>query len=368
MSSKKDKDVQDFYDTFLVGKKAKSLKDEVLYQLYKRPTKDTKKNSPVIPKNTIPFNMISQVDTLMLPNDDGYKYALVVVDVGSRKTDAEPMKKVDSKTVLAAIKEIYKRGIVKEPSQSIQVDSGSEFKGVFKSYFEKKGINLRVAQTGRHRQQGLVESRNKSIGTPLLKRQTAEELITGEPSREWVKYLPKVIEFLNQVLGVKKDPWNEKHPDYKVIFADTRCEGNACDVIPNGTAVRFQLDAPVNTTGKKLHGTFRASDIKWSLKPTVIEHVQIMPNQPPLYKLLGKTALYTRNQLQIVSENEKMPPATVQEKFKIKKILGKLKKNGKVYYKVWWDGYPKSEATEEPRTELIKSVPDLVKEFDSSLK
>lgn len=364
--SNDDKDISDFYDTFLVGKKAKSLKKEVLYQLYQKPTKDKKEEAPSVPQ-TIPPDMINQIDTLYLPDDDGYKYCLTVVDIGTRKTDAEPMKSLDSKTALVTIQIIYKRGIVKIPSQTIQCDSGSEFAGEFKKFFEGNGIQFRISQAGRHRQQGLIESRNKSIGTPLLKRQTAQELLTGEKSTEWVKYLPKVIKYLNEKFSVKK-PWNDKAPDYKEIFADVKCKDKSCEVIPNGTLVRFQLDEPIDTQGKKLHGKFRASDIRWSLQPTEIEHPQMMPNQPIMYKIKGKTALYTRNQLQIVSDDSKMPPSKVLEKHKVKKILGKIIKNGKIFYKIWWEGYSKTEATEEPKTELIKDIPDMIKDYEQSLK
>ena len=49
------------------------------------------------------------------------------------------------------------------------------------------------------------------------------------------------------------------------------------------------------------------------------------------------------------------------------KIIGRKKINGRINYLVWWNGYRKSEATWEPRRELIKDVPKLVKEFDLSI-
>ena len=364
IKKQKNDDIKEYYSDFRVGNRQKSLQDQLLYQLYKKPVKDSKASAPKIP-NDIPPDMITQIDTLYLPDDDGYKYALVAVDVGSRKTDAEPMKKLDNNTVLKALLNIYKRGIVKNPSQTIQVDSGSEFKGTFKTHFEKENINLRVAQAGRHRQQGLVESRNKSIGTSLLKRQTAQELLTGEPSVEWIQYLPAVLKDLNKRLAVKK-PWNDEKPDYNVIFAETKCEGQSCNLIPDGTMVRYQLDEPINVQGRKQHGRFRAGDVKWSIKPTVVERVQLMPAEPPMYKIRGKTALYTRNQLQIVNADAKLPPASVQSKYVVEKIIGKTKLKNKVHYEVKWKGY--KDTTLESRTDLMKDVPDLIHAFEASLK
>lgn len=358
-------DIKKYYETFNVGdvKDPKNLKDQVLYNLYKKAVPDKGVNAPKI--EPMPAGLVHQLDCLYLPDDDGYKYALTVVDVGSRVMDCEPMKEISAETVMESLLKIYKRGILKLPKQTLQIDSGSEFKGDFKKHFEKLGINLRVAQTGRHRQQGLVESRNKSVATPLLKRQTAEELITGEKSTQWVKFLPVVVKYLNTKFKVK-NPWDDKHPDYDVIFGETKCKGNACDVIDVGTNVRYQLDEPLDVaSGKKLSGKFRAGDIKWSMKPVQIEHVQLMPNEPPLYKLKGKTALYTRGQLQIASDNEKLPPASVQEKFIIEKIVKQIKKAGKIFYEVKWKGYNKT--SEEPREKLMEDAPQLVEEFEKSL-
>ncbi len=52
----------------------------------------------------------------MLPNDNGYRYALVVCDVGGkRETDAEPLRTKDAESVLKAFKIIYKRKLLKFP-------------------------------------------------------------------------------------------------------------------------------------------------------------------------------------------------------------------------------------------------------------
>ena len=290
----------------------------------------------------------------------------VFVDIGSRKIDAEPLKNKESQTVLDALLKIYKRGILKTPSYQIQVDPGTEFKGAFEKYWKKKGLNIRVGQTGRHRQQGLIERMNQSIAKPLLMRQIAEELITNEPSYEWTEFLPDVIKYLNKKYEVKKFE-NDKHPDYKKIFADVRCEGKSCEVMPNGTSVRYQLDEPINhLTGHKLHGNFRSADIRWSVKPTTIERCQLMPNQPILYKIKGKTALYTRNQLQIVNVKSELPPDTIQKKFIIEEILEKKKIKNKIMYLILWKGY--KDATWEPRTEIIKDVPEMINTFEESLK
>jgi hypothetical protein len=54
-------------------------------------------------------NADQQGDLLFLPDDNGYKYALVVVDIATRKTGAEPMKTKTPKATLNAILKIYSR-------------------------------------------------------------------------------------------------------------------------------------------------------------------------------------------------------------------------------------------------------------------
>ena len=106
----------------------------MLSSLYEIPKKDKGLNVPHF--QPVDPNITQQADLLTLPADDGYRYALVVVDNGSRKVDAQPLKNKDSKTVLNAFKAIYKRGILKIPER-MEVDAGSEFKGEVKDFFEK---------------------------------------------------------------------------------------------------------------------------------------------------------------------------------------------------------------------------------------
>ena len=57
-------------------------------------------------------NKLQFIDTLYLPNDKGFQYALVLVDQGSRKLDVEPMKNRASKYIVNALKKIYARKIL----------------------------------------------------------------------------------------------------------------------------------------------------------------------------------------------------------------------------------------------------------------
>ena len=134
-------------------------KKEIRYvdQLLKKPIKD-KRNKSTYPTTLYKKDFIHQLDLLVLPYSDDHKerYALVVIDMSSRLIDAEPLKNKDSKSVVDAIKKIYKRNILKQPSQ-IDTDSGSEFKGDFHQYLKQNNIKHKVALPNRHSQVGLAE-------------------------------------------------------------------------------------------------------------------------------------------------------------------------------------------------------------------
>eukprot|EP01132_Coremiostelium_polycephalum_P007983 gene7983-9821_t len=303
------------------------------------------------------YKTFGQADLLFLPNDNGFKYVLVVVDLGNRITDAEPLKDKSSETVKNAFIDIYKRGILKMP-KLLQVDPGSEFKGVTRKYFEDNDVRIRYGLAGRHRQQGLVETRNKTIGASLFKRMTAEELLTGNTSSSWTEDLPVIIRAMNKRYRKKKAKEFSKHPV---------CEGDSCQVLNEGTKVRVKLDEPIDMVNeKRLYGKFRAADIRWNPQVREIKQLVIIPGEDT------DTIPYTKNQLQVVSKKEQLPdPRVVRGKpkeFIMESIVGKDIIDGLVHYLVKWKGYRSSENTWEPRKHLILDIPDIVKQYELNLK
>jgi hypothetical protein len=313
--------------------------------------------------NTIP-NYTHQADLLFLPTDDGYHYALVVVDAATRKTDSEPLKNKTAADVLDAFKKIYARGILKFPKQ-LETDPGTEFKGAVKKYFNDKGAYVRYGLPGRHRMQALVEKKNQTIGTALLKRQTAQELLTGEPSKEWVEDLPTIVKAIDKNLPEKK-----KYPDTPT---------GDLNILRTGTKVRVALDEPRDATaGNKLHGKFRSGDIRWDPKERVIRQANLEPGQPPLYLLDGPygtlkvdRVYYTKNQLQVIPKNEKLPPTSVirgqPEHYIVEKIIGRKKIRNGIFYKIKWKGYDEKDSTWESRVDLLQTVPKLVNDYEKNI-
>lgn len=263
-------------------KKNKSL----VQQLMKPPRKDNRKNMPVLDPD-IQDNFTNQADLLFMPNDKGFRYALVVVDVGSRKVDAEPIKNKKNDTIVNAFKKIYKRNYLEFP-KLLQVDAGNEFKGSVSKYFKNNGAGVRVGYPNRHRQQSLVESFNSVIAKLLFAEMNEKEIETGVTNTKWISNLPKAIKYINSFNRKK----TKRRPQFNV-----RCSGKACDIVPKGTEVHVALDRPIDATGQLLGNTFRATDLRYEIAKRTIDDYVFLPYQPPLYKLSGlDDALYTRNQ------------------------------------------------------------------------
>ena len=173
---------EEYYKTFSLSKVPKKvLKNEELANLYTVPKKDKVR----LHIQTWIADAVYQADLLMMPEDSkGYKYILMYVDLATRKVDRQPFKTREAKAVLKGFKAIFKRKHLKYPSVRLEVDDGNGFKAEVKQYFKKLKVHVRVEKPGRHRQQSLVKCANKLIGQALHQRMAAQELLTGEVSRE----------------------------------------------------------------------------------------------------------------------------------------------------------------------------------------
>jgi hypothetical protein len=271
--------------------------EEIARKIMKPPKKDDHANMPHI-YNPFP-NKVHQADLLFLPNDKGYKYLLVVVDVSSHKCDAEALKSKKPQSVLNAFIKIYSRGILQYPKR-IEVDDGTEFKGPIPNFFFESGVAIRRAKPGRHRQQALVERYNQLFGVLLFRKMTAKQLLNRKINTQWITHYKKV-----------RDQINEHAKPTKNITKSPICHGDSCNLLNIGTKVLVALDNPQESTGQKLSGRFRSHDIRFSPEIRVVKEVLIKPNSPPLYLLDGKVGIkkiepvgYTKNQLYVLSPKE----------------------------------------------------------------
>ena len=178
------------------------LKKQAVWQIYlPAPKKIIRPRFDVSAKNEV-----HQADLLFLPHDrvgnKTYKYALTLVDVGSRYKEAEPLTSKDSKEVAKAFEKIYRRHL-KYP-KLLQVDPWREFMGAVTQLLEKHKVRIRRGRRDIHRDQGVVERFNRTLAERLFGYQYAKEIDTQKRNREWVKRLPDVVKALNK--ETKKPP------------------------------------------------------------------------------------------------------------------------------------------------------------------
>lgn len=349
-------------------RKDKKQKPRLIENLYKVPKKDKRAEMPKF-QVTKP-NRVHQADLLTMPNDNGYKYVLVVIDVASRLLEAEPLKNKDATTVKNAMVKIYAKKTLKKPKM-MNVDDGGEFKGATKKWFDDNQIGVRVAEVGRHRQQAFVENANRTIGKILHQRMTEEEAVTGQTSTEWKDDLKPLINAMN---NRAKKKYGKLMQSKKIVAGPIRCEKNSCHMLDIGTKVRVALEQPTdNIHGNRLFGKFRASDVRWDVTVRTIEDHYLAPDQPPMYKISGKRPRYTRNQLQVV-EGEVEPDASKILKGKkpkshvVEKILDIRKLPAGWFALIKWYGWKKEDNSWERLEDIKEDVPDMVKEFKENQK
>lgn len=334
--------------------KAKNYETNRTKKLMQPVFKDKGLNMPKV--TTYKEDAEHTADLLMLPNDNGYKYALVCVDSATREADAEPLKSKTPVEVLEAIKKIWKRKYLNHPNFVLKVDNGTEFKGQFKQELNDMGIRLKLGRPNRHRQQALAEYLNYIIGKSLFSRMNSEELKTGVTTKKWVADLPKVIKAYNKYVDSKNihpEDILKLKPHFNEPFLELK------------TKVRIPLDYPQDINGKKLGDKFRAGDIRWDPKTREITDIFINPGQPVTYRVTGiSDTAYTRKQLQLVENETKDRKRTYNnEYYVVEKLIKKEKRNNKIFFLVKWKGYSNKHNTWEPRSKLIQDVPDLVRKF-----
>ena len=355
----------DFYRYFNLSNVSKDFKNkQEITQLFKIPLKEARKLMPHF--INYEANNTHQADILYLPDDDGFRFCLVVVDIATNKCDAVAIKVIDSKTVLKAIVSIYKRGILKMPKELI-TDKGSEFNGDFAKYFKFHKVFLKNALAGRKRQVGLVERRNQILGTILHMKMYSQELLTGEINRDWVDDLKDIVEKINERYGhapYTDDELDKKYGDpFEVIQK----------IIPLGSRVRVALDEPRDITGTKLIGKFRSSDPRWTTEIYKVINFTMNPHFPVMYQMDKPTkpnehVAYTAQRLQVVDDDEVSPPASILKKkpttYMIDKLLKKKVVKGKKIYLVKWKGWDDSHNTYEPEGNINKKV---ILDFEKTL-
>jgi hypothetical protein len=287
------------YDS--IYKKLNIKKDSIVFDLVTTP-KDLKE----LHHKSYTKNSTQNADLLFLPNDQGFKYALVCVDIATRKIDAEPLKTKKPTEVLKALKKIWGRGYLNKPSVFFKTDDGNEFKGEVEKYLKDNGMIPMVGKSGRSRSQSVVEAVNLMLGKSIAIKHRNDEIANDDFSDDWIEALPIIVKEYNKYIDEKEQYRKlKKKPSRKqVIYEDMEIKA------PNkmfeiGDLVHIPLDKPTNFKGQILPGNFRAGDLKRERKLRKITDILI--GDPIVYKVEGlKNSVYTYDML--MPDTKKVKP------------------------------------------------------------
>ena len=293
-------------------------------------------------------------DLLLLPETKkGFKYLLVVVDLGNDDFDIEPLKNKDSKSVLTGFTNMFKRPYIKKPYASIRTDAGPEFKDEFHKYLYDNSIMHKVAEPNRHQQLANVESLNKQLGRLFNGYMNYKEKETNKVYKEWDDVISIVRKDLNEY---RKKPTKNRFTEIYPVpeFVEPKYKV--------GDLVYYKLNWAESQLGiKQPTPNFRMGDVRYRTIPTKIIKILHYSGKVPIrYLLNGKPNVS-------YAESELLPAKEKEEKFIVRQIIDKKTVNKKVFYKVWWKKYKKADSTWELKSDLIKDgLQEYIDEFEDS--
>ena len=195
------------------------------------------------------------------------------------------------------------------------VDPGKEFMGEVTKLMNYHNVKIQRSEAGNHRAQAFVERANRTLSEKLFSHQYAQEMVSDDRSRVWVKRLPDILKTLNntptritgkepdKAIKLKEVDIEPKNYQRKVGLDEVR--------LPPSVKVRYLLSPGELEGGEKR----RATDPIWSIKVYDITRSVVSPNQPVLYYLLdGPRRGFVREELQVIPYDTELPPNSVLQR------------------------------------------------------
>jgi hypothetical protein len=245
---------------------------------------------PVRPKEKDRFISVYlhdyQADLVSMPDDNGYKYIFVVVNMTTKRMDAVPLMERTGVTVGNALATVVGRypQVLIDSIENLRTDAGAEFNNQqFMHKCKLFYIDLTFASTRRKNQMAIAEFAVKTVSKYLIYKMSQMTIETNIRSKDWVQYLPIVIEEINKFYSEKFNQMENIKDVFDMVSPLQKFE----DLIPIGVQVFPRLFKPTDTiTGKKMYGDFRTGDIRYDYNlPCVIKEWLIRAGHPARYVL-----------------------------------------------------------------------------------
>lgn len=354
------------------------LKHQSIHQTFTKPLKKAS-ITPIIASK----RGLLSLDCMKMENFNGFSVIYAMVDIHTKRLFAMASKKQDAQSTIRFFDEVLQ----KFPSMKISTiisDNGSEFKEPFHSYVEEKGWT-HTYNKPHSPQSNPIERYNATMRSMLGKAMAAEN------TKDWVSLLPTIISNLNKTISFATG----QTPLSLDQSTDSMLNKKATIVVQNKAAKRYGSlsqrgnDILVGDLVRKQwdyeYPRMSKPSGKGYFSPTVYKVTSVVPskypNHLPSYKIVerdtGKVmgGLWARYQLLkvpadtvTVEEPEERNPPPIDEgenRYEVASIVDKRKmRNGTYKYRVRWRGYRPKDDTWEPRSRLLRDVPDMIKDYD----
>ena len=238
---------------------------------------------------------------------------MVVVDIGSRYIDAEPLSKKDAVSVKKAFEKIFSRKLVY--SYALMVDQDSEFEATVSQLMIDHNVHIQRGEPKNHRAQAFVERANRTLAERIYSHQYAQLLFKGDET--WKRRLREVIQAINNEprrIFANKTPIDvvgEDKVKIKTNVSYKRPVGVLEERLPPGVLVRY-LYAPGENEGGDRR---RATDPIWSIEVYNLDRTIVRDDQPVLYYLAKSSSKkqpprrgFVREELPVIPEDTELPP------------------------------------------------------------
>jgi len=323
-------------------------------------TKPIKYRYPKVKDNIFPKSGYNyEADILeLVQTKDGYNRLLCVVDMYSNYCDFEPMKTKTSTEVLKSFKSIFKRGIVTMPKSSIRTDNGGEFKSVVDKYMYDNNILHLWSLPDRHKQMGNVENLNKQLGRVIM---TYLQNKSMELQKDYVEWTDIIDELRNNLNDSKKHPIDVDLNKYVPPEINMQYPPK----YKKNDLVYRRLEVAIDKYGNKLHnGKFRQGENRYELIPRKVLQVLAYSSPNPWRYILDTLPNVSYAEAELLpAQNE------TEEKFIVRKIIGKKTEKKIIYYLVWWKKKLKKDSTYEAKTKLVEDgLGEYIKQYEDDCK
>lgn len=317
-----------------------AIKKEDTYQLHKPIRKHFKKSKVIVPG--IDDTWQADLADMQSKKDENknFRYILTVIDVFSKFAWAVPIKTKKGEDIVNAFKTIFKD---KRAPKNIHVDQGKEFYNKeFKSFLSAR--NIKLYSTKSELKASIVERFNRTMKDRISR------IFTQYKNNEYLSKLADIIKGYNNTIhrSIKMAPSEVKKSNedqvFKNLYGYDKLSGNE-----NKIKILFRKGDLVRIYRYKYLFT-KGYEKNWSSELFVID--KIIPNDPPFYKIKDlqdqeiEGNFYTE-ELQKIEEED-----LEEDEYVVEKILETRTRRGKKEVLVKWQGYPDSENSWIPESNL----------------